>query len=438
MEMDSDESHPLPHQIILNILSRLPVKSLLRSKLVCKEWRHSISTPQFTKLHLSQSQLTTTHHVALLESRNPPSSIALRSIESHSDESVIEIHNSFKYAYPNSKIISSCNGLLLIALSQKTFIVWNPSTREYEHLGCLPHFLSFVFILSGLGYDKLVDEYKVVMAIRVIENNESDCEKNIYFYCYSSKCEGEPRSIKMDFPYTILKDTSATVVNGVPHWLVNHDRGEKSPVIIYFDFVAEVFVELTQPSYGHESLDISKFDLGVLGGCLSIVCHREHYVEVLLLKRYRMIESWTKLFVICYENSGHLSFKTLKPLCFTKNGEVLMEIDRKRLVVYNLEESSYRFVEFSHNGNGFKVVMYVESLVSPHGASKSKQRPYWNMASMSRSSTSKVSTSRSSTSKIESNLSSSESSARRNSGSNWMIGKCFPCIKRLPAVLRGT
>ncbi|XP_028123951.1 putative F-box/kelch-repeat protein At3g17570 [Camellia sinensis] len=125
MEMDSDESHPLPHQIIL---SRLPVKSLLRSKLVCKEWCHSIYTPQFTKLHLSQSQLTTTHHVALLESRNPPSSIALRSIESHSDELVIEIHNSFKYLYPNSKIISSCNGLLLIALSHKTFIVWNPST----------------------------------------------------------------------------------------------------------------------------------------------------------------------------------------------------------------------------------------------------------------------------------------------------------------------
>ncbi|KAF7135039.1 hypothetical protein RHSIM_Rhsim08G0139300 [Rhododendron simsii] len=68
---------------------------------------------------------------------------------------------------------------------------------------------------------------------------------------------------------------------------------------------------------------------------------------------------------------------TLKPLCFTEEGEVIMAVDRKRLVVYNLEQGTHRWL-FCHlevkqtwgNPGGFKVAVYVESLVSPRSASK--------------------------------------------------------------------
>ena len=45
------KSH-LPDDIVLNILSRLPVKSLLRFRCVCKTWVSSITTPNFISTHL--------------------------------------------------------------------------------------------------------------------------------------------------------------------------------------------------------------------------------------------------------------------------------------------------------------------------------------------------------------------------------------------------
>ena len=43
----------LPHDVILNILARLPVKSLLRFRCVCKLWDISITGPNFISTHLS-------------------------------------------------------------------------------------------------------------------------------------------------------------------------------------------------------------------------------------------------------------------------------------------------------------------------------------------------------------------------------------------------
>lgn len=81
---------------------------------------------------------------------------------------------------------------------------------------------------------------------------------------------------------------------------------------------------------------MSKYGLGVLSGSLRVVCHREYNVEALGLRRSGAIELSVRLFVIPYD-TGSLPLKNLTSLCFTKNGEVIKEIDRKRLVAYNLE-----------------------------------------------------------------------------------------------------
>ncbi|KAL6563412.1 hypothetical protein OROGR_002371 [Orobanche gracilis] len=60
----------LPQEMIENILPRLPVKSLLRFKSVCKRWRDTISDPEFPQTHLRLSN-NTTHPPDLYSSRSP-------------------------------------------------------------------------------------------------------------------------------------------------------------------------------------------------------------------------------------------------------------------------------------------------------------------------------------------------------------------------------
>uniref|UniRef100_A0A0E0A8K1 F-box domain-containing protein n=1 Tax=Oryza glumipatula TaxID=40148 RepID=A0A0E0A8K1_9ORYZ len=46
----------LPDELVYEILLRLPVKTLSRSKSVCRTWRATISNPSFITTHLKQQQ----------------------------------------------------------------------------------------------------------------------------------------------------------------------------------------------------------------------------------------------------------------------------------------------------------------------------------------------------------------------------------------------
>ncbi|KAI9079014.1 hypothetical protein K1719_039014 [Acacia pycnantha] len=54
MAIDSDNPF-LPHEIITNVLKRLPVESLIRFLCVCKPWKNLIKTPSFVADHLQHS-----------------------------------------------------------------------------------------------------------------------------------------------------------------------------------------------------------------------------------------------------------------------------------------------------------------------------------------------------------------------------------------------
>jgi hypothetical protein len=45
----------LPDEVVVDILHRLPVKSLIRFRCVCKSWNSLIQTPAFIDSHLNQS-----------------------------------------------------------------------------------------------------------------------------------------------------------------------------------------------------------------------------------------------------------------------------------------------------------------------------------------------------------------------------------------------
>ncbi|XP_059288388.1 F-box/kelch-repeat protein At3g23880-like [Lycium ferocissimum] len=122
----------LPIELIVEILSRLPVKTLLKFRCVSKSWLALIRSPEFVKTHLNVSAKNKdyTHHRLVLTE-------------------TINLFSSFNIQYMDTDLV-----------------LWNPSIRLFKNLPDSGpsvtgdyHFDSCIY---GFGYDESNDDYKVV------------------------------------------------------------------------------------------------------------------------------------------------------------------------------------------------------------------------------------------------------------------------------------
>ena len=124
--LNNQSMPPLPHAIIINILKRLPVKSLLRFQTVCKDWRNLIKTKSFINEHYLHSAHKNPLLICDSNTRNPMNApiCFLRYDDMGSvDIERMPILNSLRHKYG---IIGLSRGLLLI-LSPPSLILLNPS-----------------------------------------------------------------------------------------------------------------------------------------------------------------------------------------------------------------------------------------------------------------------------------------------------------------------
>ncbi|CAL5419850.1 unnamed protein product [Camellia sinensis] len=243
--------------------------------------------------------------------------------------------------------LCSCDGLILLSVSHKpfpfarnpskSFDLWNPSIRAYKEIW--PPFEFNDFGISGICYDSNIDDYRVIIlwqyfqTLVLIYDSKSNSWNTISDPCYS-----------------ILVCQSGVLVNGVLHWVMA-SKELCSWVIVYFDLVEDKLKEVPRPSFGDEDdkkIDLVDFgdgdkmiDLVVLRECLCVYrCVDREKVEIWEMKEYGKKESWTKLIVIPYL----IDLQCLKPLFFTNNGEVLIEVDNRKILVYDPKDSTFRNV----------------------------------------------------------------------------------------------
>lgn len=123
-----------PQDVVVDLLSRLPVKSLLRFKCVAKPWNSLISSPQFAKAHLKRTKENGKRRVLLTGS-----SLSSIDHEAYGDENDInDLRVDFNYPMDRtpisiSNIVGSCDGLVCL-FDADSLILWNPSTREAREL----------------------------------------------------------------------------------------------------------------------------------------------------------------------------------------------------------------------------------------------------------------------------------------------------------------
>ncbi|XP_059629847.1 F-box/kelch-repeat protein At3g06240-like [Cornus florida] len=367
----------LPRDIQMDILSRLPVESLLRFKCVSKRYRYLISDPYFIKLHLNRSIHSKNWH-KLSFYRFGPQSIDYESL--FGNNNVNDVSNAVVKLYPPFLsrscdnlfcVIGSCNGLICYIVEHGQIILYNPSTRVYKKLPQPPHWIVGYF---GFAYDSSNHDYKVIMATCHINDD-------IFKSCIFSLRDNSWRTMPdvgcnyvdiLSLSSVDIFSLSGCCLNGALHWLL------KPGVIVCFDLSKEVFSEMSLDGIqGGQEIDLWFCRLGVLEGCLYAVSVSNgvngRLVEVWLMKEYGVKASWSKFISIPCD----VDTLCFTPLCFLSNGELLLKIDRSNSGLYIDQEKlgSYNtklntFTKICDCPNVYEDVheeyLYVESLVSPN------------------------------------------------------------------------
>ncbi|XP_077233249.1 putative F-box protein At3g10430 [Tasmannia lanceolata] len=166
MEMEKkSEGEFLPEDIIdVHILPRLPLKSLLRFKSVCKRWKIRISNTLPTPLNLIFCDYKNWSFL-------------------HANGNPINKPDCMGFCYD---IIASCNGLLVFchAISRK-ICIYNPVTREVDFIPDPPPEGKALIYAAGLAFDpsKPSPCYKLVFPL-VQEYRD---KPEMHFQVFSSK-----------------------------------------------------------------------------------------------------------------------------------------------------------------------------------------------------------------------------------------------------------
>lgn len=365
----------LPPEIISEILSRLPVKSLIHFRLVSKSWNAIIIHPHFLKKHLNQAtklnNLSQKKAILCLSSSSKLFSSPLSS--TNSTELIVSTNIT---RTGQIKFLGSCNGLFCIFIARELFL-WNPSTRKSRKLPNPPiplpisiHNIFSSFAVSAFGYDSCIDDYKVM---RNVWSGPNRYETLLYSLKKDSWTVIEDNS-----PYRIDYQVSGIFVKRAFHWLVNHGPYSKhSYAIVSFGLESERYGTLPLPA--DESLLIKSIDqklnITVLKGWLCLYCNYFRRAFVLwAMKDYGEENSWATLLKFEYDNVFssifplRSSYVHVVPKYLFENGEMLVEVKgirHGRVEVVRYRENEMPVRVFGGISDLGEIHVYLETLVSP-------------------------------------------------------------------------
>ncbi|PIN18018.1 hypothetical protein CDL12_09316 [Handroanthus impetiginosus] len=346
----------LPQEILFDIFSRLPAKSVGKCGCLSKQWCTLLSTPQFIKSHLNRK--TRQENLILITPSH-----SLHAITTIKDDTVsrnLELRNNWV------EVVGSCDGLVLLINVRYEKILLNPITRQQVKVPDSPLALKRWegFSMHGFGYDRHTDDYKIVTLSYYADDYydpdneyEPDCE-NTFVDVYSVKKGVWKRVENSPYNHAVPEVSSGAFVNGAVHWLASGRESGYRSVIVAFNFANEVFDEIPAPNDALVGEFVFDNKLGVLGGRLCMI-HTQSQV-VWIMEEYGVQDSWTKFSIDDYV------LDISEPLCFIGDEEVVFATEEGCLTVYNVKEETLRYMVV--DGAPAKFVdggAFVGSLVSP-------------------------------------------------------------------------
>ncbi|KAJ1437937.1 Galactose oxidase/kelch, beta-propeller [Sesbania bispinosa] len=374
------ESVPnLPQELLEDILTRLPYKSLMRFKSVCKYWYALFHDPVFLSRHLSN----------FIKHHNSGDSVLLRlsfptifgdglenyKLFSLSATSAVEtIIPKFNMLSTKFQISGHCNGILCLSIDywprSKEVLLYNPATREFR---CLPDTAmrlkpSSLALAVGMGYDPFTDDYKVIRIWKVdtYGNNGGVFSTNwVEEYALSTDSWTMLHNTNAGF-FLFGIDCFAMCYKRTYYWWA-FNREDKSSIILALDMEDEVFKRVPTPPHVDIG-DPNGRSLAVWNDSISLICCTYHHVhstsiDIWVMGGFGAEGSWIRVQTI-----ERLRGEP-KPLVFWKGNELLMEMSCGNIKSYNVDTQEIKdvMVKEHTDRHSSQAVNYVASTVSLRG-----------------------------------------------------------------------
>ncbi|XP_074276844.1 F-box/kelch-repeat protein At3g06240-like [Silene latifolia] len=377
-----------PDEILVEILLKLPVKSILRFKTLSKHYYSLIRSQFFIRQHLALARLNDklnyydqsivrpildsirlfNNRSSYFEELNAPPPFRTTTVGP----------SNFKYL-----ISGPVDGLYCyIDPMCDTFAVWNPSTRETFILPSLSdaynkHIAKVSFraplyfrrcSACGFGYDDTTDDYKVVLIHKFKNINKY---KLFSIFTFSvSKCEWRKTEESFGLDNSNIKSHIGVFVRGACHWLYE-PSSNLGYSILAFDMSTELHRIIAFPTVGDEHA-WSDVCIVTFNGFLGLVNAQEvdctlHWTgvspsfDVWVMDEYSVTESWTIFYRVSLEPGIVGRF-----LGIVKNRVYVGEYER-HLVSYDLDSKDKKcyinILDRLNRGYLDYFVPYEESLV---------------------------------------------------------------------------
>ncbi|XP_050211310.1 F-box/kelch-repeat protein At3g23880-like [Mercurialis annua] len=359
-------------EILIEILKRLPVRSLLKFRCVSKSWNSLISSSTFISSQVSHStgpNSSIKSYSFVKQKSVPDCKERFILYNDGDDDEDFTIHRELdEFPYKDQRyleVIGSCKGLICLSDSRYArFYVWNPIVKK-----CLTIFSLDSSFVVGFGYDYKKNDYKVVKILHQPEKTKMSIEVKIYEVSTSS---WRSKTVaNHGFVTFCFGDRKRTYLNGVYHWLARIPGKDGSSsgklTLASFDLGIEVFKETKIPDELAEDNE-NHLSLVVCGDSLALIQHLSWksddfswslgYYEnccIWVLNEY----GWSKRRSFGVHDYGGL----VRVLSFRRNGKILLQIKNSDLASCDPETQKVT----CHGGypyrSYFKVHDYVESLV---------------------------------------------------------------------------
>lgn len=358
----------LPEEIMAEILSRNPIKTIVHCRCVCKRWRNILAAPYFANLHLSRSPAGLIIHEG--HHRRDTDILKLGELDDKPEQH--DIHHDplmkfdLRHGYKKSAmwLSGSINGLICLGSATATCIC-NPITREYILIPDQKFIeKSHATLYCGFGFVKSSYQYKVVRFYKgIFPASEGSDEFGCEVYTLGT---GMWRNLG-HVPFSIDGYGHGIYVGGNLHWLALHQKDTINERLCTFDLDKELFQLTAGPAVPQVSGYISYRTLGILGGCLCLCDNMPDYeFAIWVMKDYGVLESWSKEIVICTDflyNS--MLDEEVYPLKVLEDGTILMYCEEHQLFTYH--PGTKRTQDYIFPNGSFETlnaVVYVPSLIS--------------------------------------------------------------------------